>query len=239
MKKIHYFIFITLFINIFIKGQISITYAFNEFGMKFNSQLIINKKESLYTEYRERVKKGTEDLDEKGNLIGEVERIETYYLKKHKRNEIFYSSPISYNKKSIIREEIGLKWKIDSTSTKNIIGYKTYKATCVYRGRNYIAYFCPVLNYSDGPKIFCGLPGAILELNEETGKLNIVAQSINLKKVKIKLTNFDVNEAISWDSAVEIAKIKYRSLQQEMLDKYNSATKVDFSNSLEVYDLNK
>lgn len=48
-------------------------------------------------------------------------------------------------------------------SVKTIKGYESYKAICDYHGRSWIAWFAPDIPMSDGPWVFCGLPGLILE----------------------------------------------------------------------------
>lgn len=51
-------------------------------------------------------------------------------------------------------------------STKTINGYNSYKATCHYHGRDWIAWFTPDIPINDGPWTLCGLPGLILEAND-------------------------------------------------------------------------
>lgn len=56
-------------------------------------------------------------------------------------------------------------WNVCDT-TKNIAGYKCYKATSKYHGRLWIVWFSPDLPISDGPWVLCGLPGLILEARD-------------------------------------------------------------------------
>jgi len=58
-------------------------------------------------------------------------------------------------------------WKIDETQTKNIAGYKCFKAIGNFRGSNVVAYFTKDLPYSAGPFKFYGLPGLILDIRVE------------------------------------------------------------------------
>lgn len=48
-------------------------------------------------------------------------------------------------------------------STKTINGFEACKATCSYHGREWTVWFSPDIPFSDGPWVFCGLPGLILE----------------------------------------------------------------------------
>lgn len=52
-------------------------------------------------------------------------------------------------------------------SVKTIQGFESYKATCSYHGREWEVWFSPDLPFSDGPWVFCGLPGLILEAQDK------------------------------------------------------------------------
>ena len=54
-------------------------------------------------------------------------------------------------------------WKILS-EIKEIAGYKCQKATCSFRGRNYIAWFTRDIPINEGPWKFNGLPGLIVKV---------------------------------------------------------------------------
>ena len=59
-------------------------------------------------------------------------------------------------------------WNIlsDTSTISNIL---TYKATCRYGGRDWIAWFTTEIPVSDGPYKFSGLPGLILKLESDDG----------------------------------------------------------------------
>ena len=52
-------------------------------------------------------------------------------------------------------------------STKTICGFEAYKATCSYHGREWTVWYSPEIPLSDGPWVFCGLPGLILEAQDK------------------------------------------------------------------------
>jgi GLPGLI family protein len=59
-------------------------------------------------------------------------------------------------------------WTIlDNTTT--ILGFTCQKATTLYKGKKYTAYFCTGLPFSVGPRNYRGLPGLILRIVNETG----------------------------------------------------------------------
>ena len=69
-----------------------------------------------------------------------------------------------------------MEWTLGD-ETKEILGYECRKATCHWRGRDWTAWYSE-LPYSDGPWIFGGLPGLIMELTDATGEHKIRAKGI-------------------------------------------------------------
>ncbi len=55
------------------------------------------------------------------------------------------------------------EWKLVK-GEKTIAGFKCKKAICDYRGRDYVAWYAPGIPIPNGPYVFEGLPGLILEL---------------------------------------------------------------------------
>jgi GLPGLI family protein len=70
-----------------------------------------------------------------------------------------------------------INW-ILSNEEKIIKGYNCKQATCFYRGRNYTAWFAPEIPIPEGPYKFKGLPGLILEIEDDRGELRIWAETI-------------------------------------------------------------
>lgn len=58
------------------------------------------------------------------------------------------------------------KWEIQ-TDTSTIKGYLCNKATGYFGGRTYIAWFTHEIPISDGPHVFCGLPGLIVQIHDD------------------------------------------------------------------------
>lgn len=64
-------------------------------------------------------------------------------------------------------------------SVKNILGYDCIMAYADYHGRHWTVWFAPEIPLSDGPWKLSGLPGLILEAEEESGKHHFTATGIN------------------------------------------------------------
>ncbi len=98
-----------------------------------------------------------------------------------------------------------LNWKLENEE-KNIIGYKCKKATGQYRGRNYIAWYAEEIPINNGPYIFEGLPGLILEAEDLDQKFKFVAVGINKKSKPIYLRNEK--------SIIKTSREKFRNVQK-------------------------
>lgn len=71
-------------------------------------------------------------------------------------------------------------WKIES-ETKTIATYLCKKATGKYKNRNYIAWFSEKVAIPDGPYVFKGLPGLIMEVYDTKNYVNF--SMVSFKKV--------------------------------------------------------
>lgn len=72
-----------------------------------------------------------------------------------------------------------IKWEIESEKEK-FLGFDVQKATCTYKGRNYIAWFSPQIPLPDGPYIFSGLPGLILKIHDDKMDYSYEATTVQI-----------------------------------------------------------
>lgn len=70
------------------------------------------------------------------------------------------------------------KWKIE-TETKKICGYDCQKATCRWRGRDYVAWFTSAIPVPVGPWKFGGLPGLIMQISDSKNDYSWQAVAVN------------------------------------------------------------
>ncbi|WP_445455686.1 GLPGLI family protein [Flavobacterium sp. HNIBRBA15423] len=127
---------------------------------------------------------------------------------------------VSENKEFIVTDSLLNLWELKN-ETKKIGSYTCYKAIHTHRYTNgryddqgnlkyfekkVIAWYCPEINYSYGPRGFGGLPGLILELQYH----NVL---YGLKKIE-----FNSNEKISSipENAKIISRPEFEKLDYEM-----------------------
>lgn len=108
---------------------------------------------------------------------------------------IYYKNELT--KKLSILHNLGQKYLIESnlpainwiitSETKNIQNYTCQKATTIFKGRNFVAWFCADLPYSNGPWKLGGLPGLILEAYDPNGTIKFMFNTITKAVFPIEL----------------------------------------------------
>jgi len=85
------------------------------------------------------------------------------------KSEVFLNERKQFVYKELVKNRFSypledpVEWKIEN-ETKNIATYACKKAIGKYKGREYIAWFSENIPIPDGPYVFKGLPGLILEV---------------------------------------------------------------------------
>ncbi|OFY39450.1 MAG: hypothetical protein A2X18_04970 [Bacteroidetes bacterium GWF2_40_14] len=67
-----------------------------------------------------------------------------------------------------------------SKDTAIIESYNCLKATCMFRGREWIAWYTPDIPMIEGPWKLCGLPGLILKAVDAKGEFSFICKGISL-----------------------------------------------------------
>ena len=148
-----------------------------------NMLLVIGKNASVYTSYD----KINRDLEIKKNIEEQIKaqggnltslNISKSSSKPVTATDYFYFANENkfYTKERVISnyliEETAPKinWKI-TKDTASFSGVKCQKATTYFKGRNWIAWFAPELPFQSGPWKLNGLPGLIIEANDERNEV--------------------------------------------------------------------
>jgi len=181
------------------------------------------KANTFKMEYAIQLKKNYESIEYILNIVGNTSKFETIMkmnisnmhknrLQSRENTHSFYVDTEQYieqvdflgEKLLIIEPSKQFEW-ILTTETKNILGYRCYKANYFKEGvTNNLkieAWYAPELPYQFGPKGYHGLPGLILEIIRNE-KLAFIADKINwdakvfaikpTKGRKISQSDFDI-----------------------------------------------
>ena len=81
------------------------------------------------------------------------------------------------------------QWKIEP-ERQTILGHQCQKASCHWRGRDFVAWFAPDIPVQAGPWKFGGLPGLILKLQDTDGVYRFEAVQISSRPFPISKYDF-------------------------------------------------
>ncbi len=155
-------------------------------------------------------------LNEKNVIIGnDISKLENYKekwpvinLKNDNTKSIIYQNRVR-NRYEYGENQPSIVWTLDN-STKKVLGYICNRATARYRGRNYIAWYTTDISKNNGPYIFEGLPGLILEISDDEDYVHFSAVAINDKSMEIYLRNEK--------SIIKTSRKKFREVQKSYFE---------------------
>jgi GLPGLI family protein len=159
--------------------------------------------------------------------IGKTAKFNPVVIKLYPDNKQFtIQNSIGSLKFNYEDKDVELNWKPEQEE-KEIEGYKCLKATCNFRGRHYTAWYSPDISISEGPYVFGGLPGLIMEIYDS--KQHYLFRIAGFKKVE------------TYDPIYIIANNKVTVLSREQVRKiiansYANPAAV-ITNNMEIKDL--
>lgn len=92
--------------------------------------------------------------------------------------------------------DVAPEWKLE-TGKRTIQGFECKRASCRFRGRDYVAWYAPQIPISDGPYVFSGLPGLILQLYDRVENFTFSCNGFYKcpKKELVYLNNDNVTQS--------------------------------------------
>lgn len=132
---------------------------------------------------------------------------------KNLKEKISLKAVSSFNQDFLISDSLqNYDWKITRES-KEILGYEVRKAEAIADSiTNIIAWYAPKLTYKDGPDVYSGLPGLIMEI-----EINSDSQQKGKRKISYKAISLNV---INDKKGIERPK-KGKKLTQDEFTKWN------------------
>lgn len=120
-------------------------------------------------------------------------------------------------------------WKI-THENKTEKGYKLQKATTVFGGRIWTAWFTQDIPIPEGPYKFSGLPGLIVELYDSRNHYHYILTKVN--KLETPTDTYNIIEKWKGKKAIDITLETYQKL---LLEHYNEPFKNELSSSSFIY----
>ncbi len=116
----------------------------------------------------------------------------------------------------IEEEKSNRKWKIVNEQ-KMILGYRCMKAvSTTEEGGETVVWFAPEIKLQAGPGKFNGLPGLVLEVSNDNGKMTISAKEIKLDEVEeIEVEKPKKGKKVTQEEFLEIVKKKSEELKAQ------------------------
>ncbi len=233
-----------LLINISLKSQEK--ELFISYDYKINGQVLISAERSavadlgmhLFATKKQVITRRLNGIspkyDNNSNMISK-DSIYDYVVKEYNKNQLITTIEVGRDF-VLLKEALDLfSWEL-CEETKTILGYSCNKATCTFRGRNYIAYFTREIPFKAAPWKFHGLPGVVLEVYSADYFVSWTAQSLEIRPYERKFElPFSGVETINWHQFTRFIK----NLQQKRIEAYRNYHMANGSNFIIDSDVKK
>lgn len=119
--------------------------------------------------------------DDNTTIVSPENIFEPYTKFDYKKGKTYLYDEINGNIFYVEDSFTNLKWELTQES-KEIAGYSCVKATTFFRGRKWIAWFAPKVPVPYGPWKLQGLPGLIVEANDESNTYVVKLLKLDFNK---------------------------------------------------------
>ncbi len=177
--------------------------------LDFNSK----KKHSVFTGLKHILSDSTmAAMSKKGiMLLPDVSMKIKYAVEKNSDSAVYFYTPNHMPDAVLkVKDKRKIDWKI-SNEKKKILNYQAQKATAVFGGRQWTAWFTAEIPVSDGPYKFHGLPGLILKIYDKTNTHSFELISVERLKSDYLVLNDDTYKDIKQITLDEYEKISRES----------------------------
>lgn len=163
------------------------------------------KADEIHTNIERMLKSGSVDMNKAGQRTSDFP-LEIY--KNLHEGKTIVKDKLA-NKNYVYEESlVPFKWNITSES-KDYAGYQVQKATTSFAGRDYEAWFTMEIPLPDGPYVFSGLPGLIVELYDTQNHYHFSLLSVE-----------KLEEPKDWElgKTEEVSKEAYKKIRAKVLE---------------------
>lgn len=219
MLKIIVVSFLGLSSFLFSQGINIIEYQFNFYQMEGIKSYVVADQNESYFFFSQRKDMTFENLNEKDSKINK-----NYVFNYNFENKFFLETMNTFQRDraknaTLVKDDAlaDTKWII-SNKKKNILNYKCTLATADFRGRKYKVWFTTELSSNLFPWKLKGLPGAILEFEDDegifSGEAIKIGLNLNIKIPEKVLSYFSKNARETAISQKDFLKIDNKYLQE-------------------------
>jgi len=114
-----------------------------------------------------------------------------------------------------VDKDIDIQWYLIDED-KEVAGYQCKKAQCSYCGRDYTAWYAPEITISEGPYVFSGLPGLIMEIGDTKNNFRFTLNGFEQAKSAYPI--YFYTKKVTETTRAEVRKIEKNSF----LDRENA-----------------
>ncbi len=124
-----------------------------------------------------------------------------FYFRQKNGKKLYYTGTTTLKQYVVMDSTISFNWKIHEE--KKMIGnFNCQKATSLYRGRDYTAWFAEDIPVDYGPRKYHGLPGLIIEIYDKDGKYHSRLKSASISSQYDKIDEILDEESIEKDNYI-------------------------------------
>jgi len=151
---------------------------------KSKKELLFNQDKSLYRNKVSDNEPETEISQETSGINWTVKIVEPEdFVFTDMKNKMKIEQREFMSRTFLIESSIdSMKWKITGNQ-KKILGYNCLEAELAGAKKKTIAWFAPEIPIQTGPDGFAGLPGLILSVDVDNGKMSLTASNIDFKEI--------------------------------------------------------
>ncbi|MBX2873806.1 MAG: GLPGLI family protein [Saprospiraceae bacterium] len=176
-------------------------------------ELLFNDKATLYRSVKEEVTEVNQTTQDGGQMVFRMEGPKsTIFTDLASGDQIEERDMMG--KQYLISGASELKWKMTGES-KEIAGHQCMKAVLDGKDNKIEAWFASTLPFPSGPSTFGQLPGLILEVVMDEGRMITTANKVELQEVDAALL-------VAPTKGKKITRKKYQKLQEERMREMNA-----------------
>ncbi len=165
--------------------------TFPDVSLKGELLLLVGEKESCFMDYRQwqidsAQEQATRELKSFSSIVNldftmPQPRFRTVLIKRRNRREGFINQSPSPEGRYLRYLDTGLRyeWKLEK-GAQVVMGHVCRRATCHFRGRDYVAWYAQDIPIFEGPLCFNGLPGLILQVYDTQRHFTFTATRIEV-----------------------------------------------------------